>query len=717
MANQLKMAMIQALLALHACGWSKRRIARELGIDRGTVARYLQLAEQAKPAISLTGSDETAAAKSAILPASDPAEQSKPATPLAGSDGAAAAHPDGSEPVSTSKPAISLTGSEGADTAGGMPGADPLLVAVAALAQPRSPGRQSVCTPWVEVIVAKQTQGLSAQRIYQDLVKEHGFAGSYSSVQRFVRRQARGRPLPMRRLECAPGQEAQVDFGQGAPVVDAQGKRRRPHVFRIVLSHSRKAYSEVVFRQTTENFLRCLENAFWHFGGVPETVVLDNLKAAVTQADWFDPDLNPKVQSFCAHYGTAMLPTKPRTPRHKGKVERGVDYVQDNALKGRTFQSLEEQNQHLGDWERTIADTRIHGTTRRQVGQVFADIERPRLKPLPPERFPFFHEGQRSVSRDGHIEVDKAYYSAPPEYLGRRVWVRWDSRLVRLFNHRMEPIATHSKREPGRFSTHPGHIAAEKISGIERGTTWLLSKASRVGPHTAAWAEALLATRGIEGVRGLMGLISLAGQHPADALEEVCALAHAHGAYRLRTLRQLLQRQGPRQRQQVFLEAHPLIRRLDEYAAVVRRSLSGSRGAGRPPEPAVAEGSTGSSSLLPKRPRTGIDYRQLRSLVSIREVLELLGFRVTAATGATGDQLRGPCPVHGSTSRKSRVFSVHLTKNVFRCFKCQAAGNHLDLWVAATRQPLYQAALDLCHRLHRPVPWLRTEPTACAAGS
>lgn len=673
MANQLKMAMIQALLALHARGWSQRRIARELGIDRGTVARYLQLAGQAKPAISLTGSNA--------------AEEAKPA--------------------------ISLTGSFPAEPAGGMPpGADGLLMAVATLAQPRSAGRQSACTPWTEVIEAKLGQGLSAQRIYQDLVTEHGFAGSYSSVQRFVRCRARGRPLPMRRLECAPGQEAQVDFGKGAPVVGTDGKRRRPHVFRIVLSHSRKAYSEVVFRQTTESFLRCLENAFWHFGGVPETVVLDNLKAAVTQADWFDPDLNPKVQSFCAHYGVAMLPTKPRTPRHKGKIERGVGYVQGNALKGRTFQSLEEQNQHLRDWESSVADTRIHGTTRAQVGKVFAEVERSQLKPLPAQRFPSFQEGQRSVNRDGHIEVDKAYYSAPPEYLGRRVWVRWDARLVRIFNQRMEPLATHVKRSPGRFSTHPGHIAPEKISGIERGTTWLLSKASRVGPHTAAWAAALLQARGIEGVRVLMGLISLAGRHPAVALEEACALAHVHGAYRLRTLRQLLLRQVPRQRQLPFLEAHPLIRRLDEYAAVVHRSL-GSSGSSQKAE-AATDGGTGSSSLLPHRPRTGIDYRQLRALVSIREVLELLGFQ---ATLSRGDQVRGPCPLHGSTSTKSRVFSVHLTKNAFRCFKCQAAGNHLDLWAAATRQPLYPAALDLCHRLRRPVPWLRTESTAWAASS
>jgi len=215
-------------------------------------------------------------------------------------------------------------------------------------------------------------------------------------------------------------------------------RRRRTHVFRIVLSHSRKAYSEVVYCQTTDDFIRCLENAFHHFGGVPKTLVIDNLKAAVTKADWYDPELNPKIQSFCARYGTVILPTKPRMPRHKGKVERIVGYVQNNALKARTFTGLANQNLHLLEWETHVANTRIHGTTRKQVKKAFEDVERASLLPLPVERFPSFVESRRKVNRDRHIEVDKAYYSVPPEYLGREVWVRWDSRTVRIFNHRFE---------------------------------------------------------------------------------------------------------------------------------------------------------------------------------------------------------------------------------------------------------------------------------------
>jgi len=244
---------------------------------------------------------------------------------------------------------------------------------------------RSACEPFGEIIEVKLAGGLSGVRIWQDLVAEHGFGGSYDSVKRYVRRVGRTTALRFRRFECEPGTEAQVDFGTGAPVVHAE-TRRRTHVLRVVLSHSRKGYSESVFRQTTESFLRCLEDAFWHFGGVPRTTVIDNLKAAVARADWYDPELHPIIQSFCEHYGTVILPAKPYTPRHKGKVERGIGYVKDNALKGRRFSSLAEQNRHLLDWEAHVADTRIHGTTRKQVGKVFKETERAALLPLPPMR-------------------------------------------------------------------------------------------------------------------------------------------------------------------------------------------------------------------------------------------------------------------------------------------------------------------------------------------
>jgi transposase len=528
MANLLKMAIRATIRTLHRQGLSQRRIAEQLGINRETVARYLRLSEpDPKPAIAPIGSQQADdAPKPAIAPIGSAELDDAP------------------------DPAVAPTGS------GTVP-------------PPRGSGRVSGCEAWRELITAEASQGLSAQRIYQDLVADHGFSGSYYAIRRFVHRLEQAHELPFRRVECDPGDEAQVDFGTGAPLVSSDGKRKKTHVLRVVLSHSRKGYSEAVARQTTDDFLCCLEGAFRHFGGVPRRIVLDNLKAAVTKADWFDPELNPKVRSFAEHYGTVFLPTRPYTPRHKGKVERGVDYVQENALRGRTFTGLEEQNRFLRDWELTVADTRVHGTTRRHVGKHFAEVERPALLPLPPESFPSFREAHRTVHRDGHVEVERAYYSVPPEYLARRVWVRWDTRLVRIFNDRMEQLEVHPRQEPGRFSTRPAHIASEKVSGIERGAAWQLARARRLGPHSARWAEGVVAARGVEAVRVLMGLLSLAGRHPVAAIERACGIASDYGSYRLRTVRALIDRGAPKQETLSFMSEHPMIRPLSEYARFV----------------------------------------------------------------------------------------------------------------------------------------------------
>lgn len=551
MANQLKMAKIQAVLELHGRGWSQRRIARELGINRETVGRYVQLAaDSAQPAATFLGVNASGVDSN---PANSPAGN-EPALP---------------DPDPASSPLGSGTDLLGADlSASELPAG-----VVEFLQRPRVSGRQSACEPYRALILAKVDQDLSSQRIYQDLVSDHAYIGSYDSVKRFVRRLGTGTPLPMRRMECGPGIEAQIDFGTGAPIIGLDGKRRKTHVFRIVLSHSRKAYSEVVFRQTTDDFLRCLENAFHYFGGVPETLVIDNLRAAVSHPDWFDPELVPKLSVFARHYGTVILPTKPYTPRHKGKIERGIGYVKGNALKGRTFASLDAQNRHLAQWEASVADCRIHGTTRQQVGRVFADVERATLKPLPTERFPFFLEAQRQVNRDGHIEVAKAYYSVPPEYLGRTVWVRWDSRMVRVFSDRWELIAVHPRHEAGRFSTHDRHLPKEKISGIERGATWLLKQVAQIGPQTKAWSEAMFAQRGIEGLRVLQGFLSLTRRHPSHDLEAACEIALSYGAFRLRTVRQLIARQAARQHVLPFLDEHPLIRPLSDYGQFVSQAI------------------------------------------------------------------------------------------------------------------------------------------------
>lgn len=518
--NQLEVNQQNAIVALYRQGWSKRKIARELGADRSAVRRYLAAAEAKPPTDPRTGS---------------PPQNFPSPDPPTGLDTPAQAQPQVNPPTGS----VSLGGA----------------------------GPDSLCEPWKEVIETALAAGLSIQRIYQDLKTERQFGGSYDSVWRFVRKRATSRELPFRRMEVEPGAELQVDFGQGAWIVDETGKRRRPHLFRAVLAHSRKGYSEVVWRQTTETFIRALENAFRCFGGVAKSVVIDNLRAAVSRVDWFDPELHPKIEEFCRHYGCVMLPCRPAMPRHKGKVESGVNYGQENALKGRRFPSLAEQNLFLLEWEKGVADKRIHGTTKRQVEKVFNEVERPALLPLPPSLFPVFEEAPRTVHRDGHVEVKGAYYSVPPEYVGRKVWARWENRLVRIYNTRREPIALHTRAEPGKFSTEAAHIHSHKRLLIERGADWLLDRARLIGKHTGTWAEQMYKARGPQAIRVLQGLLSLAEKHPVGELERAGQQALEYGAWRLRDLRALLEHSPPPQL--TFLEKHPLIRDLEAYGHIV----------------------------------------------------------------------------------------------------------------------------------------------------
>ena len=504
MSNVLKVSYQEAIRSLHEKGWSRRRIARELGINGRTVKRYIG-AESKYTTISTPGAQEEWDSKCSTI-----------STP-------------GSEDVSSCERL----------------------------------GRRSRCEPFEAAIGSKMEAGLSAQRIYQDLIEEQGFLGSYQSVKRFVRRLRQRQPQRVWRMECQPGEEMQVDFGLGAPIEPGGGgKTRRSWVLRAVLSYSRKGYSEAVMRQDAESLLRCLENALRHFGGVPLLLNIDNMKAAVLKADWFDPQINPKLADFCRHYHIHLMPCRPRMPQHKGKVERAVSYVRGNALKGRRFNSLAQENLFLSHWEENVADTRIHGTTCKQVAARFEE-EGPHLQPLPASLFPCYQEARRNVSRDSFVEVQRAFYEAPPEYIGRQVWVRWDSRCVRIFNDRMEQVQIHARLEAGKFSRILG--VAGMSAPVLSSCRWWVERAALLGEACGQWAQASVDRRGPEALRSIMGLCNLVKKHTAATIDAACEKALKAGARRLKDIQRLIG-EPSEQGNFAFAQNHPLIRDLKTYS-------------------------------------------------------------------------------------------------------------------------------------------------------
>jgi transposase len=420
---------------------------------------------------------------------------------------------------------------------------------------------RSAAAAYHDVIAGKLDQRLSLQRIWQDLVADYGYGHSYESVKRYVRGLRRtGRVAGV--CHSDPGEEGQVDFFRGAPTLHPDsGQWRRPWVFRLTLCCSRHGYEEAVWDQKLETFLRLHEHAFNDLGGVPLVIRHDNLKAAVVRACLFDPDIQIVYAAFAEHWGFTPLPTRPRNPRENGKQERSGGYVKDNALKGRRFDSLAEQNAHLQHWNRTIARLRIHGTTRKQVWTHFVEVERAALQPLAPDPFALFHSGTRVVHPDGHVEVQGSFYPVPSCLLGRQVQVRWDDRMVRVFCEDTLQAA-HVRVPPGQYA-HTG--AARTITSTQQAYLHkLLGRCERIGTELHAWATEAITERGVRAIRLIQGAVALTRKHPREAVCRGARLALEHRLFRHKDLCRLVE-QAPRQQRLDLIADHPSIRSLDHY--------------------------------------------------------------------------------------------------------------------------------------------------------
>jgi transposase len=434
-------------------------------------------------------------------------------------------------------------------------------------------GPPGAAEPYRKQIEAGLRQGLTAQRIYQDLCELEAYPHKYASVRRYVRRLKQRHPKLVDVMEHPPGEEAQVDFFQGPPTFhEAQGRWRRPWIFRMTLSCSKHGYEEPLWTQERDGFLRAHEHAFVRLGGVPKTIRHDNLKAAVVRACLYDPDVSEVYAAFGEHWGFVPLPSRPRHPEENGVAERSGGYVKSNALKGHRFDSIEALAEYLERWNRTVAQVRIHGTTRQQVLRHFLEVEQPALQPLPSESFGLFQIGTRTVHPDGHVEVDGAFYSVPHTLVGGQVRVQWDGHLVRVYtlgtDGERRALAVHLRVQPGTYSTKPEHRPLHRPARQQAYEAILLGKAEHIGPQALAWAEAAIADRGVRAYRLLQGLISLTRSHPRERVDWACGQTLQYRLFRYGTLRRLIEQAAARALVPHLLQEHAVIRDLHEYAEI-----------------------------------------------------------------------------------------------------------------------------------------------------
>lgn len=401
--------------------------------------------------------------------------------------------------------------------------------------------------------------------IWQQLVDRHGFTGSYESVKRYARK-LRGTQSPEARatIETAPGEESQVDYGTGPMVRDAStGKYRRTRLFVLTLGFSRKCVRLLRFQSSARIWAELHEQAFRRLGGTTRVVVLDNLKEGVLTPDIYDPKVNPLYRDVLAHYGAVAMPCRIRDPDRKGKVESGVGYAKRTPLKGQRFESLEAAQSFLDRWEEHWADTRIHGTTKRQVAAMFAE-EKPSLQPLPLEPFRYYQYGERTVHLDGCVEVEAAYYSTPPGWIGRLVLVQWDGLNVRLLDPRTgQLLREHLRQQRGRRRIED----EDRPKRTPQGIVQLLERAARSGPHIGQFTKALYELQAEAAVRRIQGILSFAKKYGGARVDDACAAALELQIYDYGFVRRYLERsaQPPVSLRQV----DPLIRQLTLYRDLI----------------------------------------------------------------------------------------------------------------------------------------------------
>jgi len=518
MGNVLSHTKQQQVVALGRLGWSLRRIAVETQVHRDTAGAYLRVA-----GVPVRGRG----GRPTVWPP-------KPSTTVAVSTDPAAAKPATTPEVSSD------------------------------LTPTRAPSA-SACEIYREVITEALSRGRNAMAIWQDLVDDHGCTVQYASVRRFVHR-LRGTGAPEARvvITTAAGEEGQVDYGEGPMVRDpATHKYRRVRLFVMTLGCSRKAVRLLTWKSSAQIWAELHERAFRRLGGTVKVIVLDNLGEGVLTPDIYDPAINPLYRDVLAHYGVVALPCRVRDPDRKGKVEAGVGHAQKTPLKGLRFETIEAAQLYLDRWEARWADTRIHGTTKRQVAVMFTE-ERPALGPLPLEPFRYYRFGQRTVHLDGCVEVDAAYYGAPPGWIGRRLQVQWNDLHVRLMDpqtgqllreHLRAPRGWHRIAEPDRSARTPAS------------TLTLLARATTAGPHIGTVCRHIQAHAGAQGVRQILGVLALAKKHGVAVVDDAAKAAIDIGVLTYRFVRKYVERRPPLPL--TLIQVDPLIRQLTLYRALI----------------------------------------------------------------------------------------------------------------------------------------------------
>jgi transposase len=434
-----------------------------------------------------------------------------------------------------------------------LPSTEELKAAVQTARPASLPAQQtSSLERYREVVVRLYDKGLGPRAIFDRLRLEYPeFDGSHSAVKRLYRGLVRAKGVQAKEVaipvETGPGEVAQVDFGYVGKLLDPTTMTlRKAWCFVMVLSWSRHMVARVVFDQKIETWLQLHVEAFAELGGVPETVVPDNLKAAVVRAAFSveeQSELNRSYRELARHYGFKVDPTPPYDAPKKGKVEAGVKYVKGNFFVGRQESDVEQVRRDLHRWIYEIAGVREHGTTHLKPLEQFEGVERAILRALPKERWEPVVWRVARVHRDAHIALDKRLYSVPWKHIGQAVWVRASAHSIVVYADD-ERVATHPRRGPGYRSTVEEHLPDHRAELRHRSRAFWEQRAEALGPEVGRYVRTIFDSDDVlSQLRAVQAIVTHLETFPVERARAACRRAEHFGCYGYGALKNIL-RQG-----------------------------------------------------------------------------------------------------------------------------------------------------------------------------
>ncbi len=402
---------------------------------------------------------------------------------------------------------------------------------------PEKKPHRRILDPYKEEVLKLMEMGLSGVRIHEEL-QGMGVKVGYSAVKDYIAGIKKREDIFIR-IHTEPGEEAQVDFGYIGRTKDNDGRFRKTWAFNMKMSYSRKDFYKKVYNQRVETFIECHEEAFRYFEGVPQYVRIDNLKAAILKANFYEPVYQRLYENFASYYGFGIIPCRVRRPNDKGKVESGIKYIKSNFIAGRKFSSGDDLDRQMYNWQENKCNTRVHGTTRKVPKEVFENEEKRALKALPFKMFSMPESSTRKVYHDCHIYVKYNYYSVPFKYIGKEVEIELTATTLKVYYcHNL--IAEHARlKGRGGFSTIRSHYPQYKLYSETENQEKYQVKMAEIGPNAEQLFFGIIKNQPKDWGKRVQGILSLLKKYPADIVELACKRALAFNVYKYQIVKNI----------------------------------------------------------------------------------------------------------------------------------------------------------------------------------